>query len=101
MNYIYWTNQSKEDLLEIYKYTSQYSNWYAKSYIENIIKRVEELKDFSNIGRLVPEIKNNLTVREIFYKKYRIIYVIKNKDIYISQIIHSSKLFFSNNNFNL
>ena len=101
MLYIYWTNEAKEDLLEIYKYTSQYSNWYAISYIENIIKKVETLKDFPNIGRLVPEIRNNLTVREVFYKKYRIIYAIKNKNIYVSQVINSSKLFFSNNNFNL
>ena len=88
---IIWSPQSLNDLENIANYIAQDSPFYASSFIENIIQTVENLALFPQIGRKVPEF-NNPNIREIFYKRYRIIYQLSENSVEILTIFHSSRL---------
>ena len=45
----------------------------ARQFVDEVFSRVEQLVTFPQLGRVVPELER-LTVREIFYRHYRIIY---------------------------
>jgi toxin ParE1/3/4 len=59
--------RSLEDLNEIYNYVARDSKSYANLFIKEIYNTVQKLKEFPNLGRIVPEI-NNLFVREIIFQ---------------------------------
>ena len=90
---INWTRQSVNDLKNIYRFIAGDSEHYAKLYIDKIRNKVKIIKDFPEIGREVPEIKQN-NIREIILDNYRIIYKIIDKSrIDILTVHHSAKEF--------
>lgn len=88
---VYWTATSKEDLKNICNIFQSNS---AKKLKNHLLDYISLLEIFPFIGRKVPEL-NEDNIRELIFRKYRIIYKIKNKNIFISQIVHSSKQFFN------
>lgn len=88
---IEWTDRSLEDLNEIHDYIARDSKNYANLFVKKIYEAVQKLKDFPNIGRVVPEV-NNPSVREIISQNYRIIYRKMNNYVEIITIIHGSRL---------
>lgn len=56
-----------------------------------ILNKIEQLKQFPKMGRKYPE-RNDEKIREIFYKKYRILYEIRDPFIEIILVAHGSKL---------
>ena len=51
---------------------------------------VSHLKQFPKIGRKVPEY-NDPNLREILYKSYRVIYLIKKEHLEVISVIHGSR----------
>jgi addiction module RelE/StbE family toxin len=90
MEKIVWTEQSKDDLKEIYDFISKDSLYYASETVDKIINLAEKLEDFPLSGRMVPEVQNEL-IREIILGNYRIIYLYA-KSIKILTIYHTSRL---------
>ncbi len=88
---IIWSPQSLDDLENIADYIAKDSPYYASSVIENIIESVENLSLFPQIGRKVPEAADE-NIREILYKRYRIIYQFREDTVEILTIFHSSQL---------
>ena len=88
---IIWSDQSLEDLEAIADYIAKDSPRYAGVFLENILQYAETLTLFPAMGRKVPEVEDE-NVREIFYKRYRIIYEHKANAIEILTIIHGSRL---------
>jgi plasmid stabilization system protein ParE len=88
---IKWSPQSIHDLQEICDYISQDSLYYAELLRDRIFEMVEHLSQFSSIGRSVPE-ADDPSVKEIFYKGYRIIYQIHSYFLEIITVIHGSRL---------
>jgi toxin ParE1/3/4 len=89
---ITWSPVAVERLNQIYIYISQDSADEAKKFRNLIFKSIEKLEDLPKIGRIVPE-RNQNNIREIFVKKYRVIYKIKEDSIEILTIFHGSRLF--------
>ena len=52
---IIWSKSSVNDLKNLHRYISKDSVLYAKRFIDLLISRVEQLKDFPESGRVVPE----------------------------------------------
>jgi toxin ParE1/3/4 len=75
---IVWVKNAIQDLNEISEYIARYSPKYADSIVDRIFSKTQILKEYIEIGRIVPEINNPL-IREIFEGNYRIIYEIKDK----------------------
>lgn len=81
---------SFEDLAGIKKYIKKDSEYYANVFIEKIFDSIAKLKQFSKMGRIVPEY-NRENIREIFVKSYRIIYRIDPDKIFILTVIHGAR----------
>jgi plasmid stabilization system protein ParE len=88
---IIWSDQSLEDLKAIADYIAKDSPRYAGVFLENIFQYSETLTLFPAMGRNVPEVDDK-NVREIFYKRYRIIYEYKGDAVEVLTVIHGSKL---------
>lgn len=64
MAQINWTKKSLKDLRAINDYISLDSTFYAARFVSKLIKRVDQLIDFPESGRIVPE-KNVPEIREL------------------------------------
>jgi toxin ParE1/3/4 len=56
---INWTKQALCDLESIYRFIAKDSKSFANYHINKLRSKVKVLKDFPEIGRIVPEIKQN------------------------------------------
>jgi addiction module RelE/StbE family toxin len=90
MAQISWTKKSIKDLRAIYNYISIDSAFYAARFIGKLITRVDQLLDFPDSGRMVPE-KNDPEIRELIEGNYRIFYRIKNEKITVLRIHNAAR----------
>lgn len=67
------------------------SEFHAQRFVQEILKSVERLADFPEIGRIVPE-RMDARLREIFYGSYRIVYRLKGGAVEILTIVHMKRL---------
>lgn len=89
---VHWTNRALNDLEEIGNYIEKDSVKYASITLKGIFSAALLLKDFPDLGRIVPELKNP-TIKELIHGKYRIVYKkISSTKIEILTIHHSSRL---------
>ena len=86
-----WTNNALQELEDIANYISKDSLKYADILVSQIFEMVSHLQEFPKIGRKVPEY-NDPNLREIIYKNYRIIYLIKETQLEVISIIHGSRM---------
>jgi addiction module RelE/StbE family toxin len=87
---INWTKKSIKDLKAINDYISLDSTFYATRFIAKIIKRVDQLIDFPESGRMVPE-KNTPEIRELIEGNYRVFYKLKKEKITILRIHNAAR----------
>ena len=87
-----WTTPAKRDLKKIHDYIAEDSKYYAKRVSQDIIAKTEKLKDFPEIGRIVPELQESNT-RELIIYSYRLIYEIKRGHVEILALIHGKRDF--------
>lgn len=88
---IIWSEESLNDVEEIISFISKDSEFFAMNFASKIIDAVDTLKIISDIGRVVPEY-DNVKIREILYRNYRIVYKIDEKVVEILTVFHGSKL---------
>ena len=88
---IIWSPRSADNLEEICSYIARDSEHYAALVAKRIFEIVENIPEFPELGRVVPEYQN-VAIRERFYKHYRIVYRLKGDLIEIAAIVHGSKL---------
>ncbi len=89
-----WSEPAKEDLKAIYEYIAHDSPFYAQNVINQILDISENLNDFKEIGRVVPEL-NDSNIREIFIYSYRIIFENIQDSTIILAVIHGRRNFSS------
>ena len=53
---IEWNERALEDLNEIHDYIARDSKNYANLFVKKLYENAQKLKDFPNIGRIVPEV---------------------------------------------
>jgi plasmid stabilization system protein ParE len=71
---ITWSREASENLVEIEDFIARDSRERAVRFIDALIDHAEAiLADNPRSGRSVPEI-SNLNMRELIYRKYRIVY---------------------------
>ena len=68
-----WTRRSINDLKLIHEFISLDSKFYADRFINKIVSRVEQLIEFPESGRIIPEKEEN-DLRELIEGNYRIFY---------------------------
>ena len=88
---IIWSPKAITELDRICDFISENSEYYARLFAENVLKRIEQLVLFPYSGRIVPEY-NQQDLRELIYQNYRIIYRVKRGCIEIVWITHGARL---------
>ena len=61
------------DIQQIQEYVALRSPIAGQQFVDAVFNRAEQLLDFPQLGRVVPEL-GRVSVREILYRQYRIIY---------------------------
>ncbi|MBU0769503.1 MAG: type II toxin-antitoxin system RelE/ParE family toxin [Proteobacteria bacterium] len=89
-----WSIPARNDLRQIYEYIAKDSRYYATNVVENIVSKAENLDEFPEIGRVVPEIGDE-NVRELIIYSYRLIYEVVPDNVQILAIIHGKRDFSS------
>lgn len=91
------TQKARDDLKKFYNY-SKLTQKNTIEYINGIINYSQSIKDFPEIGKVIDVIKHN-KLRQLIYKKHKILYIVLNSKIYILRYIHTSTNFKSKENF--
>ena len=86
-----WTNEALNRLSEIDKFISQDSTSRATVFINEMIKIASSIPLYPEKGRMVPEIAKS-HIREIIHKNYRIVYQVKDDQIYILAVFEAHRL---------
>lgn len=84
---IRWSPRASENLADICEFIAKDSDFYTRKVAREIYDPIEEISDYPNIGRVVPEY-NEESLRERIYQNYRIVYRLKDE---IVAIHHSSR----------
>lgn len=90
MAQISWTKRSIKDLKAINDYISLDSRFYAARFVSKLINRVEQLIEFPESGRLVPE-KGLQDIRELIEGNYRIFYRLRRNKVTIFPIHNAAR----------
>jgi toxin ParE1/3/4 len=88
---IVWSPLAIDRASEIAGYIAQDKLSAAEKWINTVFSKVKQLKSSPEIGRIVPEIRNN-QIRELIYGNYRIIYHLEKKEISILTIRHVKQI---------
>ena len=86
-----WTKESLVRLQEIEEYISQDNIQDAINFVDKLITIAETIPVNPEKGRIVPELSIG-KIREILYKNYRIVYLIKDKSIEILTVFEGHQL---------
>lgn len=86
-----WTHEALDRLIEIEEYISKDSPERAATCINQIIEPAGSLSDKPGMGRTVPELANP-DIRELLFKKYRIVYRLKGNYIEILTVFEGHRL---------
>ena len=85
------SEKAEEDLREIFNYFSENSLSAALAKVDLILARIELLKNFPRLGRVVQHFKNE-QFREILAGSYRIAYyIVSDEQIDVLSILHTSR----------
>ena len=87
---ILWTDAALKQLEAIRDFLSQTSPDYARRVVERLVKRSEQIAVFPRSGRMVPEYELD-EVRQVIENSYRIIYLIKEDQVEVLAVIHTSR----------
>ena len=89
---IKWTNEALERLIEIEEFISKDSPERAAIFVDLLIEHAEDcLPDNPRLGRTVPEIANP-DIRELIFKKYRIVYRLTESNIEILSVFEGHRV---------
>ena len=88
---IIWSPLAIERTSEIAEYIAQDAPSAAKKWAETLFYKVQLLKTSPNSGRIVPE-TNRISIRELIYGNYRIIYRVEEKQLSILTVRHGKQI---------
>lgn len=85
-----WSYEATADLEALAEYISKDSAFYAAAFVQEILDASRSLNQFSERGRIVPEL-DNPNIRELFIREYRLIYCTEEARIVILGLIHGKR----------
>jgi plasmid stabilization system protein ParE len=88
---IIWSPLAIDRASEIAEYIARDKPDAAEKWINSVFSKVEQLESSPEIGRIVPEIRND-QFRELIYGNYRIVYRNEQEQISILKIRHGKQI---------
>ena len=86
---VIWTDNAISHITEFIDEAREDTEEIAKSYMRKLVDYVDILETMPELGKDMDFIISNYKIRQLIYKKYRIIYHIKGKDIVILSVLHT------------
>jgi plasmid stabilization system protein ParE len=86
-----WTEQAANDLAAILEFIRRDSPAYARLVVGRLYDAIGKLRDFPDLGRVVPE-REQPTLRELILPPYRVVYRRATDLVEILTIFHSARL---------
>jgi plasmid stabilization system protein ParE len=87
---VVWSYESTDDLEAVAEYIARDSSFYAAAFVREVLDASRSLNEFSERGRIVPEL-GNPNIRELFVREYRLIYSIEESRVVILGLIHGKR----------
>ena len=87
---IRWSHEALERLIEIEEYISKDSRDRAIKFVDQLIEHADLLSNKPRMGRTVPELANP-DIRELVFKRYRIVYRLKANGIEILTVFEGHR----------
>jgi addiction module RelE/StbE family toxin len=87
---IFWTKEALLRLQEIEEYISRDNPAIAIEFVDKLIEIAETIIDNPKKGRIVPELSIE-NIRELLFKNYRIVYLVKKSIIDILTIFEGHR----------
>ena len=87
-----WTQTARDDLKAVWDFISRDSIFYANKFTDELLRATDVLEIFPEFGRIVPEI-GDANTREIIYGSYRIMYLVGDGNVFVTQIVHGARDF--------
>ncbi len=91
MGKVIWAPAALEDVNSIAEYIARDSVDRAALFTVRLIEATDRLQEAPLSGRIIPEI-GEPSCREIIYGNYRIMYRVLNNDVWITGVVHGSRL---------
>ena len=73
-----WSPAARDDLHDKVVFTARDNPSRAMSFRYELISETDRLQEFPELGRIVPEYKNDI-IREVIFRPYRILYRVKSQ----------------------
>jgi len=87
---VIWSFEATADLEAVADYIARDSSFYAAAFVLEVREASRSLNEFSERGRIVPELSNS-SIRELFINDYRLIYRIEEFRVDILGLIHGRR----------
>lgn len=87
---VVWSYEATDDLEAVAEYIARDSSFYAAAFVREVLDASRSLNEFSERGRIVPELANP-DIRELFVKEYRLIYSIEESRVVVLCLIHGKR----------
>jgi plasmid stabilization system protein ParE len=87
---VVWSREATTDLDALAEYIAKDSAFYAAAFTQEILDAGRSLKEFSERGRIVPELGNR-NIRELIVREYRLIDSIEKSRVIILGLVHGKK----------
>lgn len=84
-----WTDNAISHITEFIKEARTDTEEIAKKYMNKLVDYVDSLENMNKMGKDFEYVVSNYKLRQLIYKKHRIIYTIKNDDIVILAVLHT------------
>ena len=87
-----WSPAARDDLHDVVVFIARDNPKRAMSFGYELISETDRLREFPELGRVVPEYRNS-DIREIVFRPYRIVYRVDqdNKLCEIARVWHSAR----------
>lgn len=85
-----WSLVALDNLEDIVDHLAKDSAAYAAAFTQRIFEAGDRLKEFPELGRIVPEYDRR-DLRELIFQGYRMLYRIDGEDVRVVVIIHGSR----------
>jgi len=87
---VIWSYEAADDLDAFAEYIARDSSFYAAAFTRQILDIGCSLNEFSERGRIVPEL-GNPNIRELLIREYRLIYNIEQSRVVILAFVHGAR----------
>ena len=86
---VIWIDNALSHITEFIDEAKEDTEETAKYYMKKLVDYVDILETMPELGKNIEYIISNYEIRQLIYKKHRIIYHIKGNDIVILSVLHT------------